>query len=79
MGDSDASAASVKVETVPVPRPRVQPAKLAAQTTKQPANSKAPRTRVTAKASAPIALPSAYTLTSSQTRHIERRLTPSAP
>ena len=80
MGDSEASAASGKVEPVPVPRPRVQTAKLAAQTTKHAASSKAPpRTRLTAKASAPIALPSAYTLTSSQTRHIERRLTPSAP
>ena len=81
MGDSEASAASGKVEPVPVPRPRVQTAKLAAQTTKHAASSKAPpRTRIIAKAAAPIALPtSAYTLSSSQTRHIERRLTPSAP
>ena len=81
MGDSDASAASMKVESVPVPRPRVQTAKLAPHTTKQAANTKAPpRTRIIAKAAAPIALPtSAYTLSSSQTRHIERRLTPSAP
>ena len=47
MGDSETSAASVKVESVPVPRPRVQTAKLAPHTTKQAANTKAPpRTRV---------------------------------
>jgi len=80
MGDTDAAAATTKVEPVPVPRPRVQTAKLAPHTTKQAANTKAPpRTRLTAKASAPIALPSAYTLTSSQTRPVERRLKPSAP
>src|SRR5437899_2843875 len=60
MGDTDPAAATTKVEPVPVPRPRVQTAKLAARTTKQAANTKAPpRTRLTAKASAPIALPSA--------------------
>ncbi len=80
MGDTDAAAATTKVEPVPVPRPRVQTAKLAPHTTKQAANTKAPpRTRLPAKASAPIALPSAYTLTSSQTRPVERRLKPSAP
>ena len=81
MGDTEAATATAKFESVPVPRPRVQTAKLAPHTTKQTANSKAPpRTRIIAKAAAPIALPtSAYTLSSSQTRHIERRLTPSAP
>jgi len=81
MGDTDAAALTTKVEPVPVPRPRVQTAKLAPQTTKHAANTKAPpRTRITAKAAAPITLPtSAYTLTSSQTRPVERRLKPSAP
>ena len=81
MGDTDAAALTTKVEPVPVPRPRVQTAKLAPQTTKHAANTKAPpRTRITAKAAAPITLPtSAYTLSSSQTRPVERRLKPSAP
>jgi len=81
MGDTDAAATMTKSEPVPVPRPRVQTAKLAPQTTKQATNTKAPpRTRITAKAATPIALPtSAYTLTSSQTRPVERRLKPSAP
>ena len=81
MGDSETSAASVKVESVPVPRPRVQTAKLAPHTTKQAANTKAPpRTRIIAKAAAPIALPtSAYTLSSSQTRRVERKPAYSAP
>jgi D-alanyl-D-alanine carboxypeptidase len=81
MGDTDAAAATSKVEPVPIPRPRVQTAKLAPHTTKQAANTKAPpRTRIIAKAAAPIALPtSAYTLSSSQTRRVERKPAYSAP
>jgi D-alanyl-D-alanine carboxypeptidase len=81
MGDTEAATATAKSEPVPVPRPRVQTAKLASQTTKQATNTKVPpRTRITAKGATPIALPtSAYTLTSSQTRPVERRLKPSAP
>ena len=81
MGDSETSAASVKVESVPVPRPRVQTAKLAPHTTKQAANTKAPTraTRLTAKASASSTPQAAYTLTQSQTRHLDRRPTSFSP
>jgi len=79
MGDTDASAADAKVEAIPVPRPRVLPAKPAATASKQVANTKAAptRTRVIAKASTSGGLQTVYTLSS--TRHVERKLAPSAP
>jgi D-alanyl-D-alanine carboxypeptidase len=76
MGDTDAAAAEAKVDAVPIPRPRVLAAKpnpptLAASTKAAPARTP----RVTAKASTPSPLPSAYTLSSTP---VERRIGPAA-
>jgi D-alanyl-D-alanine carboxypeptidase len=74
MGDSEAAAAEAKVDAVPIPRPRVLAAKLNPPTLA--ASTKAARTpRVTAKASTPSPLPSAYTLSSTP---VERRIGPSS-
>jgi D-alanyl-D-alanine carboxypeptidase len=78
MGDSDAAAAEAKVDTVPIPRPRVLAAKPAATPPTLAASAKAApaRTpRATAKASMPNPLSSAYTLSSTP---VERRIGPSS-
>jgi D-alanyl-D-alanine carboxypeptidase len=76
MGDSEAAAAEAKADAVPIPRPRVSAAKPAANPPTLAASTKAARTpRVTAKASTPSPLPSAYTLSSTP---VERRAGPSS-
>ena len=77
---SDAAAAGAKVDPVPVPRPRLQIARLSARASKQAATAQAlpaRRQRLTAKASTlrvPQDMP-----TLRQTRHVERNVGPSAP
>jgi D-alanyl-D-alanine carboxypeptidase len=76
MGDTDATAAAAKIDAMPIPRPRVSAAKPAANPPTLTASTKAARTpRVTAKASMPSPLPSAYTLSSTP---VERRAGPSS-
>jgi D-alanyl-D-alanine carboxypeptidase len=76
----DAAVASAKADPVPVPRPRLQAARLAATASKQAANAAAPRARprrTTAKASTLSVLQDISALR--QTRHVERKIGPSAP
>ena len=77
---SDAAVASAKADPVPVPRPRLQAAKLRAGASKRVAGAQAPATRAqrtTAKASTLGVLQDISTLR--QTRHVERKIGSSAP
>jgi len=77
---SDAAVASAQADRVPVPRPRLQAAKLGARASKQVASAQAPATRAqrtTAKASTLGVLQDISALR--QTRHVERKAGPSAP
>jgi D-alanyl-D-alanine carboxypeptidase len=77
---SDAAGASAKADPVPVPRPRLQAARLAATASKQAANTAAPRARpqrTTAKASTLSVVQDISALR--RTRHVERKVGPSAP
>ena len=81
MGEGDAGAAEAKADPVPIPRPRALAATGRANRSKQAANTKAPRraTRLTAKASTSSTPQAVYTLTQSQTRHLDRRPTSFSP
>jgi D-alanyl-D-alanine carboxypeptidase len=81
IGEGDAGAAEAKADPVPIPRPRVLAATGRAKASKQAANTKAPTraTRLTAKASTSSTPQAAYTLTQSQTRHLDRRPTSFSP
>jgi D-alanyl-D-alanine carboxypeptidase len=81
IGEGDAGAAEAKADPVPIPRPRVLAATGRANGSKQAANTKAPTraTRLTAKASTSSTPQAAYTLTQSQTRHLDRRPTSFSP
>ena len=77
---SDAAVASAQADRVPVPRPRLQAAKLGARASKQVASAQAPATRAqrtTARASTLGVLQDISALR--QTRHVERKAGPSAP
>jgi D-alanyl-D-alanine carboxypeptidase len=77
---ADAAVASAKADPVPVPRPRLQAAKLPAGASKQAASTQAPATRAqrtTAKASTLGVLQDISALR--QTRHVERNVGSSAP
>ena len=77
---SDAAGASAKADPVPVPRPRLQAARVPARASKQVASTQAPATRAqrtTAKASTLGVLQDVPALR--QTRHVERKVAPSAP
>ena len=77
---SDAVAAGAKADPVPVPRPRLQTARLPARASKQAATVQAlpaRRQRLTAKVST-LSVPQAVS-TLRQTRHVERNAGPSAP
>jgi D-alanyl-D-alanine carboxypeptidase len=77
---SDATAAGAKADPVPVPRPRLQAARLPARASKQAATAQAlpaRRQRTTAKASTLGVLQDISTLR--QTRHVERKVGSSAP
>ena len=77
---SDAAVASAQADPVPVPRPRLQAAKLGARASKQVARAQAPATRAqrtTARASTLGVLQDISALR--QTRHVERKAGPSAP
>ena len=77
---ADAAVASAKADPVPVPRPRLQAAKLPASASKQAASTQAPATRAqrtTAKASTLGVLENISALR--QTRHVERNVGSSAP
>jgi D-alanyl-D-alanine carboxypeptidase len=77
---ADAAVASAKADPVPVPRPRLQAAKLPASASKQAASAQAPATRAprtTAKASTLGVLQDISALR--QTRHVERNVGSSAP
>ncbi|HEX4827455.1 MAG TPA: D-alanyl-D-alanine carboxypeptidase family protein, partial [Xanthobacteraceae bacterium] len=77
---SDAAVASAKADPVPVPRPRLQAARVPARASKQVASIQAPATRAqrtTAKASTLGVLQDISALR--QTRHVERKVAPSAP
>ena len=77
---SDAAVASAQADPVPVPRPRLQAAKLGARASKQVASAQAPATRAqrtTARASTLGVLQDISALR--QTRHVERKAGPSAP
>jgi D-alanyl-D-alanine carboxypeptidase len=77
---ADAAVASAKADPVPVPRPRLQAAKLPASASKQAASIQAPATRAqrtTAKASTLGVLQDISALR--QTRHVERNVGSSAP
>src|SRR5262249_22223642 len=77
---SDAAVASAKADAVPVPRPRLQAAKLAARASKRVASAQAPATRAqrtTAKASTLSVLQDISALR--QTRHVERKVGAPAP
>jgi D-alanyl-D-alanine carboxypeptidase len=79
-GPSDAAAAGANADPVPVPRPRLQAAKLPARASKQVANTQASATRArrtTARASTLSVVQDIPTLR--QTRHVERKVGPSAP
>jgi D-alanyl-D-alanine carboxypeptidase len=79
-GPSGAAAAGAKADPVPVPRPRVQAAKLAARASKRAATAQALAARgqrLTAKASTLGVLQDSPALR--QTRHVERKVAPSAP
>jgi D-alanyl-D-alanine carboxypeptidase len=76
----DAAVASAKADPVPVPRPRLQAAKLPAGASKQAASAQAPATRAqrtTAKASTLGVLQDISALR--QTRHVEPNVGSSAP
>ena len=76
---SDATAAGAKADPVPVPRPRVQAAKLAARASKRAATAQALAARgqrLTAKASTLSVLQDSPALR--QMRHVERKVAPSA-
>jgi D-alanyl-D-alanine carboxypeptidase len=76
----DAAVASAKTDPIPVPRPRLQAARLAGTASKQAANTAAPRARpqrTTAKASTLSVLQDISALR--RTRHVERKIGPSAP
>jgi D-alanyl-D-alanine carboxypeptidase len=78
MGDTDAAAVEAKIDTVPIPRPRVLAAKPAANPPTLTASTRAAPARAPraiAKASPPSPLPSAYTLSSTP---VERRAGPSS-
>jgi D-alanyl-D-alanine carboxypeptidase len=77
---ADAAVASAKADPVPVPRPRLQAAKLPTGASKQAASTQAPTTRArrtTAKASTLGVLQDISALR--QTRHVERNVGSSAP
>ncbi len=77
---SNAAVTSAKADPVPVPRPRLQAAKLRAGASKQVASAQAPATRArrtTAKASTLGVLQDVSALR--QTRHVERKVGSSAP
>jgi len=77
---SDTAVASAKADPVPVPRPRLQAARVPARASKQVASTQAPATRAqrrTAKASTLGALQDISTLR--QMRHVERKVGSSAP
>src|SRR6516165_10716340 len=77
---ADAAVASAKADPVPVPRPRLQAAKIPASASKQAASIQAPATRAqrtTAKASTLGVLQDISALR--QTRHVERNVGSSAP
>ena len=74
------AAAGAKADPVPVPRPRVQAARLAARASKRAATAQALAARgqrLTAKASTLGVLQDISALR--QTRHVERKVAPSAP
>src|SRR5262249_43500326 len=76
----DAAVAGAKADPAPVPRPRLQTARLSARASKQAATAQAlpaRRQRLTAKASTLRAPQDTPTLR--QTRHVERNVGPSAP
>jgi D-alanyl-D-alanine carboxypeptidase len=76
----DAAVASAKADPVPVPRPRLQAARLAGTASKQAAITAAPRARpqrTTAKASTLSVVQDISALR--RTRHVERKAGPSAP
>jgi D-alanyl-D-alanine carboxypeptidase len=77
---SEAAVAGAKADPVPVPRPRVQAAKLAARASKRAASTQAPATRArrtTAKASTRSVVQDIPA--PRQTRHVERKVGASAP
>jgi D-alanyl-D-alanine carboxypeptidase len=78
-GPSDATAAGTKADPVPVPRPRLQAARLPATASKHAASTAAPvrARRTTAKASTLSVLQDISALR--QTRQVERKIGPSAP
>jgi D-alanyl-D-alanine carboxypeptidase len=76
MGDTDATATEEKTDAVPIPRPRVSATRPAANLPTLTASTKAAHApRVSAKASTPSSLPSAYTLSSTP---VERGAGPSS-
>ena len=77
---SDAAVAGAKADAVPVPRPRLQTARLSARASMQAATAQAlpaRRQRLTAKAST-LRVPQDISALR-QTRHVERNVGPSAP
>ncbi|MBV8322542.1 MAG: D-alanyl-D-alanine carboxypeptidase, partial [Hyphomicrobiales bacterium] len=78
-GPSDAVTAGAKADPVPIPRPRVQAARLPARASKRAATAQtlATRGQRTAKASTLSVLQDSPTLR--QTRHVERKVGVSAP
>jgi hypothetical protein len=79
-GPSDAAAAGAKADPVPVPRPRLQTARLPVRASKRAATAQALAgrgQRLTAKASTLGVLQDSSALR--QTRHVERKVAPSAP
>jgi D-alanyl-D-alanine carboxypeptidase len=77
---SEGAVAGAKADPVPIPKPRVQAARLAARASKQVARTQAPATRArrtTAKASTLSVLQDSPA--PRQTRHVERKVAPSAP
>jgi D-alanyl-D-alanine carboxypeptidase len=79
-GPSEAAAAGAKADHVPVPRPRLQAARLPARASKRAATAQALAARgqrLTAKASTLGVLQDISALR--QTRHVERKVAPSAP
>jgi D-alanyl-D-alanine carboxypeptidase len=79
-GPSEAAAAGAKADHVPVPRPRLRAARLPARASKRAATAQALAARgqrLTAKASTLGVLQDISALR--QTRHVERKVAPSAP
>jgi len=79
-GPSEAAAAGAKADHVPVPRPRLQIARLPARASKRAPTAQALPARgqrLTAKASTLGVLHDSSALR--QTRHVERKVAPSAP